>query len=1061
MDENEENGIGTALDEPEDSEGAGSQRRHGSNESAGMDMGNEAENFANNVFRGAGNMLMDNFGRQPNGKDNGSKDEDKDKDEKKDENKDGDKGKDEGEGKNKDKGDDRGKSEDKDKEQSEDNKKDDSGKKEDKPGRSNAGSYAKGLGQKAVSGGKKLAQKGARMASNGGKALSQGLKMGGKAIAKAAAGAVASLGTPVIIIILIVIIALVIVFFSIETQKAYAYTVWGNLIEDYCKSAENSDYSSRGYTTVGGISKQDFEKLVREPDGIIFTGQLPFEDDLTEEEKKKLEEDNKERDQNFKEVSTDEERKRIKAYLQAERDSTLKAMEKQEKQQGNIFTKFLKFFKDEEPSPEPSTSRLNFKNHDYDFGKTDAIAAAILSEDAMLEDNRSQIVAVFKQKIQKLENSTSQADKDELKRIKKQKAIIEDTVIAKYLTRSELAKKIQELRDYIEDVKEQVFVNEDRIKDLNEKKLVISSKSGTSIEDCTEADIRKDELFKQIEPHALQWELLYLIDKAIDEDEFEDFKDLEDPNADPEEVYKSIKEKFIKRAIPEFKPKFEVIRHMTEKGTRATRYSWWPPKDEDDPGSSSDSWSTQEFKPMYTLEWYDDWSKTQSIPMAEKLVYDYTRVATDSSCPSGSDNSDTTIDVVPVPYDGLMTVGQIISGSKEEKSTKSGNVTTTTCHYEEIVSIPDKKPELKDKKEKVRKLLEEEYKIDKYDVEHALYLSQYAPEFLNARYELARIFDLSLGSSMYGGSGFGGFVANIQYLIDHWSGRAITKMLQDPNGLNVELINSECAKNGLPAAAVVAQMIYESAWGESGLAVKYHNLSGITGTGPAGCLEVVGGDGVTRKFRKYNTDIEWFYDYIKLITGEYPYAVQAAATGGAEAYIYALNSVPGHMYCPDSGYADQVIQIMNENQLIQEGTDMVIQAGGWPLETQYRTVTSKYGMRVHPTTGEYKMHTGIDIGAPGDARVLATADGYVSAVQLNTSTVGTTIKIEHGGNVATRYVHLRPNITVSVGDKVTAGQVIGYIAGTKAEGGSFWTGAHLHFEVYNNGNTTDPQKYLP
>lgn len=134
----------------------------------------------------------------------------------------------------------------------------------------------------------------------------------------------------------------------------------------------------------------------------------------------------------------------------------------------------------------------------------------------------------------------------------------------------------------------------------------------------------------------------------------------------------------------------------------------------------------------------------------------------------------------------------------------------------------------------------------------------------------------------------------------------------------------------------------------------------------------------------------------------------------------------------------------------------------WPV---YGAINSPYGYRIHPIFGDTRFHYGIDIDGSEGTPVVAPASGTVIVTEWN-YWVGNSIKIDHGGGIHTRYVHLQ-SIMVSVGDKVNQGQVIGTVGNT----GVLTTGPHLHFEVYNYNDpsragdpyywTVDPLDWLP
>lgn len=116
----------------------------------------------------------------------------------------------------------------------------------------------------------------------------------------------------------------------------------------------------------------------------------------------------------------------------------------------------------------------------------------------------------------------------------------------------------------------------------------------------------------------------------------------------------------------------------------------------------------------------------------------------------------------------------------------------------------------------------------------------------------------------------------------------------------------------------------------------------------------------------------------------------------------------------------------------------------WPLPQSY-TITSWFGYREDPFTGEISYHSGTDIGAPGGTPILAAADGTVTianAIDSWGGGYGYHIKVNHNDTFDTLYAHCS-SICVTVGQKVKQGEVIGYVGTT---GNS--TGNHLHFEVW-------------
>jgi murein DD-endopeptidase MepM/ murein hydrolase activator NlpD len=124
----------------------------------------------------------------------------------------------------------------------------------------------------------------------------------------------------------------------------------------------------------------------------------------------------------------------------------------------------------------------------------------------------------------------------------------------------------------------------------------------------------------------------------------------------------------------------------------------------------------------------------------------------------------------------------------------------------------------------------------------------------------------------------------------------------------------------------------------------------------------------------------------------------------------------------------------------------------WPVSGH--RITSPFGWRVHPIFGTKKMHTGIDIGVPYGTPIKAAASGTVILAQ-SYGGYGNATAIDHGGGLVTLYGH-QSKIVVKVGQKVDAGQLIGYVGCT-----GYCTGPHLHFEVREDGTPVNPLGYLP
>lgn len=105
------------------------------------------------------------------------------------------------------------------------------------------------------------------------------------------------------------------------------------------------------------------------------------------------------------------------------------------------------------------------------------------------------------------------------------------------------------------------------------------------------------------------------------------------------------------------------------------------------------------------------------------------------------------------------------------------------------------------------------------------------------------------------------------------------------------------------------------------------------------------------------------------------------------------------------------------------------------------SISSVFGWRMHPVHQTWRFHSGTDLAAPMGTPVLATQDGRVAVADF-LGGYGLTVILRHGdGNLESRYAHLS-QITVSPGESVKQGEVIGLVGSTGTS-----TGPHLHFEV--------------
>lgn len=125
----------------------------------------------------------------------------------------------------------------------------------------------------------------------------------------------------------------------------------------------------------------------------------------------------------------------------------------------------------------------------------------------------------------------------------------------------------------------------------------------------------------------------------------------------------------------------------------------------------------------------------------------------------------------------------------------------------------------------------------------------------------------------------------------------------------------------------------------------------------------------------------------------------------------------------------------------------------WPLANGAGRVSSQYGYRRDPFNKRLRHHDGLDLAAPHGTVVRATAKGVVTESGYE-NYFGHTVRIRHGNNIETVYAHLASR-SVQEGEVIKRGQPIGRVGSTGRS-----TGAHLHYELHENGKTVDPEKYL-
>ena len=142
----------------------------------------------------------------------------------------------------------------------------------------------------------------------------------------------------------------------------------------------------------------------------------------------------------------------------------------------------------------------------------------------------------------------------------------------------------------------------------------------------------------------------------------------------------------------------------------------------------------------------------------------------------------------------------------------------------------------------------------------------------------------------------------------------------------------------------------------------------------------------------------------------------------------------------------EISSFLNKQRSILAATPSIWPINGW--------ITSGFGKRASPLTGEPGRHYGVDIANVIGTPIHATADGLVVYAGWQNG-YGRVVVIEHGYGFSTRYGHCS-SVDVKVGDEVKRGEIISYVGSSGRS-----TGSHLHYEVRIHGIPVDPEKYLP
>lgn len=159
---------------------------------------------------------------------------------------------------------------------------------------------------------------------------------------------------------------------------------------------------------------------------------------------------------------------------------------------------------------------------------------------------------------------------------------------------------------------------------------------------------------------------------------------------------------------------------------------------------------------------------------------------------------------------------------------------------------------------------------------------------------------------------------------------------------------------------------------------------------------------------------------------------------------------------PDSAREDKAAMAVEDpmEDVYEETAGEIV----WPVRGNVTATFSRDTLTYSETMADWRTHEGLDISANMGDLVSATEDGTVTAVYED-DFLGTVVVVTHSGDLATLYGNLMESTAVAVGDTVTSGQTLGQVGTTALLEAA--EPAHLHFEVFSQGEPVDPMNYLP
>jgi murein DD-endopeptidase MepM/ murein hydrolase activator NlpD len=191
--------------------------------------------------------------------------------------------------------------------------------------------------------------------------------------------------------------------------------------------------------------------------------------------------------------------------------------------------------------------------------------------------------------------------------------------------------------------------------------------------------------------------------------------------------------------------------------------------------------------------------------------------------------------------------------------------------------------------------------------------------------------------------------------------------------------------------------------------------------------------------------------------------VLRAGIGGPSPSLSATQGLSPEVRRGVEDASAQLSQLLRQAQVQRESYSEILTALQDKRETwdhtpsvrplTFGTITSQYGRRMDPFTGQTAMHKGVDFAARPGSPIRATADGVVTAA-TTCAGYGLMVEIDHGDGLHSRYAHCMAAL-VKPGDRVKRGEIIARVGSSGRSSGS-----HCHYEILRNGLQLDPMNFV-